>query len=388
MANTQPPRRAPPTAATKPDSLLPARKRQPLAGSGSAQARHTAPHELWLRLEAFLRMRAPTTALTYHGIVCEWCSFLGAAAGSAKAAELICQATDLHASAYRAWLEKAPGEVPRMLRKRQAAARGLQTRTENVARAHKTGLEATQSNATIAKKFAALRRIYRMLQSCNLRSGQNPFDRDVVPAPPKNSGRKRPTEMLEFALVRKVIEQADASTPKGLRDRALLACLFGGALRRSELVNLRLGDFRRTSRGTWFLYLRSTKAKRDARQALPEWAAIILQQLAQQRRESGAADADYFFVSYVGQAGKTASKRPISASGLYLLFKRYCRLAGAGEFLSPHSARATAITKLLSDGIPHRKVQEFSRHASIQMVEAYDKRRVEVDDSPGNDLDY
>ena len=62
--------------------------------------------------------------------------------------------------------------------------------------------------------------------------------------------------------------------------------------------------------------------------------------------------------------------------------------AGAGNFVSPHSARATAITKLLSDGFSHREVQEFSRHASIQMVEVYDKRRISIDDNPASDLDY
>lgn len=41
---------------------------------------------------------------------------------------------------------------------------------------------------------------------------------------------------------------------------------------------------------------------------------------------------------------------------------------------TPHSARATAITKLLADGVPHREVQEFSRHSSVRMVERYDKR--------------
>jgi integrase len=73
---------------------------------------------------------------------------------------------------------------------------------------------------------------------------------------------------------------------------------------------------------------------------------------------------------------------------LYRLFKHYCEKAGATQFLTPHSARATAITKLLADGIPHREVQEFSRHSSIQMVELYDKRRLTVEENPGKELDY
>jgi integrase len=55
---------------------------------------------------------------------------------------------------------------------------------------------------------------------------------------------------------------------------------------------------------------------------------------------------------------------------------------------SPTCARATAITKLLADGIPHRQVQEFSRHASIQMVEWYDKRRFSVDENVGVGFEY
>jgi hypothetical protein len=48
----------------------------------------------------------------------------------------------------------------------------------------------------------------------------------------------------------------------------------------------------------------------------------------------------------------------------------------------------TAISKLLSDGISHREVQEFSRHSSVQMVELYDKRRIGVEDNPGKKLEY
>jgi integrase len=61
---------------------------------------------------------------------------------------------------------------------------------------------------------------------------------------------------------------------------------------------------------------------------------------------------------------------------------------GAGPHVTPHSARATAITKLLTDGIPHREVQAFSRHASIQMVEHYDKRRFDVERSPAKGLEF
>jgi integrase len=227
-----------------------------------------------------------------------------------------------------------------------------------------------------------------MLVSSNLGISENPFEVDKVPPPPKDAGRKRPTQMIDFDLVLDILTAPDQNTPKGRRDSAILAILFGGGIRRSELVSLRIADVRKTSSGTTFLYLRHTKAKRDAEQALPNWAAAPVWDLIAERRRDQASDGDYLFVGFTGRAGQRASAKPISDTGVYLLFKQYCMAAGAGAFATPHSARATAITKLLADGIPHREVQEFSRHASIQMVEWYDKRRFDVEQSPARGLEY
>jgi integrase/recombinase XerD len=230
--------------------------------------------------------------------------------------------------------------------------------------------------------------MYKVLIAADLGLRINPFDTDRVPAPPKDSGRKRPTEMLDYKLVQRVIETPDAATPKGRRDRAILAILFGAGLRRSEVIGLRLGDIRKTQRGTHYLYLRATKAKKDAEQAVPSWALKPLLEWRSERQAMGAKEADYLFNAFTGRGGTKATREPISPTSLYLDFKRYCLAAGVKGFVSPHSARATAITKLLDQGLNHRDVRTFSRHASVQMVEAYDKRRTSVDESPAKDLEF
>lgn len=342
--------------------------------------------ELWLRISGFLDLKSENTQKTYLGIINEWCEFLGAEAGSSSAATLISTATDMHAVAYRNWLLKRPGQKPRYSTSASTTAHVAKAGKKYSSRAD--GLQSTLSNSTIAKKFAALRRIYRMLIAAELVTSVNPFDVDRVPPPAAKSGQKRPTEMLDFKLVKKVFEQPDLSTLKGLRDLCILQVLFGGGLRRSELINLRLGDVRKTSAGTAFLYLRATKAKKDAEHAIPGWVADNLKVLVERRKTVGAQAGDPVFVSFRGQAGRGETNLPMSASGVYRLFKRYCDLAGAGSFVSPHSARATAITRLLAQGVNHRDVQEFSRHASVQMVEVYDKRRLSVDQSPAKGLSY
>lgn len=355
--------------------------------SPAASARDDfAPHQAWLHISAFLSLKAPLTQDTYKGVIAEWCAFLGTSPHAKDSGKKLLAAKNLHAIAFRAYLERQPGERPRA-QSSSSETRAVDTR-RSVRREKRSGLECTQSNATIAKKFAVLRRIYRVLIAADLGIRQNPFDSDAVPPPPKDSGRKRPTKMLDFTVVKKVIAQADESTPKGLRDKAILCALFGGALRRGEVIALRVGDVQRTPSGTAFLYLRATKARKDAQQALPKWAAEVIERLVKQRSKEGALAGDRLFVSYTGRGGKVPTKSPISPSGIYSLFRRCCDQAGAGEHLSPHSARATAITRLLAEGVPHREVQEFSRHSSIQMVEVYDKRRIGVDENAGRGLEY
>jgi integrase/recombinase XerD len=348
---------------------------------------------VWIRLSAFLSLKSPLTRTTYSGIIQEWCRFLGAQSGTDEAARKIVSATDLHAIAYRRFLEGQPGEAPRMIKKasKNNTARDVEIRSRrlNGRGKKKTGLEFSLSNATIHKKFAALRRMYRMLIASDLGVRQNPFEVDRVPAPPKEAGRKRPTEMVNFELVSEIINLPDVNTAKGLRDRAILTLLFGGGLRRSEVLSLRIGDVRRTAEGTPFVYLRHTKAKRDASQGIPDWTAEALEKLiAHRRQNAGACDHDHLFVGFTGQGGKKETNTPLSETSLYLLFKGYCSRAGVEDYVTPHSARATAITKLLSDGLSHREVQEFSRHASVQMVEWYDKRRFDVEQSPARKLSF
>lgn len=342
---------------------------------------------VWLRLKNFLELKAPKTRETYTGILAEWCRFLKSEPGSDDAARKIISAEDHHAIAYLNWLSKQPGEAPRS---------SLETSTERAISADakarwgskNEGLEHTLSNATIAKKFAALRRLYKVLMAYNLGPAHNPFDTDRVPPPPKNAGRKRPTRMLDFKLVTEIISQPDISTVKGIRDRAILSVLFGGGLRRSEIRKLRISDCRKTPQGTPFLYLRSTKARKDAEQAIPPWASEALEAWIVVRRDQEASESDYLFTGFTGKGGTTPTASQISEISIYRLFVQYCKAAGSTEFVSPHSARATAITKLLADGLPHRLVQEFSRHSSIQMVELYDKRRVGVEDNPGVKLKF
>ena len=88
----------------------------PPALQGQRQKDSSSDNALWIRLAAFFSLRSANTQITYKGILSEWCEFLGAEPGSSVAAQRVLAATDLHAIAYRNWLEGRPGQKPRMQR--------------------------------------------------------------------------------------------------------------------------------------------------------------------------------------------------------------------------------------------------------------------------------
>src|SRR5690606_3539684 len=122
-------------------------------------------HPLWLRIAAFLEMRSENTRRTYTGIVKEWALFLGAEPGTAEAAQKIIRATDLHAVAYKRWLEEQPGQNSRLMRSEVRS--NLPDKIKNT-RERRDGTQKGLANSTIHKKFAALRRIYRTLIAADL----------------------------------------------------------------------------------------------------------------------------------------------------------------------------------------------------------------------------
>lgn len=336
----------------------------------------TERHVLWLKVAAWLAQLAPTTQRTYLSIIKEYSAFLGAKAGTKVAAELMAQALPVHALAYVQQLKRQKGQTPRINRLARRAGKPSPM----------VGSSA-HSPATIAKKIMCLRKLYEVLIAHGCYDKANPFSPHLVPVPNPKGGRKRDTEALDFDEVPSVIDAIEEG-PRAVRDRAIICALFGGGLRRGEVVKLMVGDVARTHSGTTYLILRSTKDGGDHQQALPEWAADALWKLVEKRVESGAADDHPLFVTWTGKGGTVATDRTMSCASVYLIFKRACEAAGLSPAYTPHSARATAITKLLADGTPHREVQEFSRHKSVQMVEWYDKRRFGVDKSPAKGLAF
>jgi site-specific recombinase XerD len=164
------------------------------------------------------------------------------------------------------------------------------------------------------------------------------------------------------------------NTTSGSRDRAILLLGFAGALRRSEIVALRVEDVACLPEG---LVLAIRGSKTDQERA-GENVAIVLgpspktcpvQALREWLLESGISTGPLFRrVDRWSLVGDEALSDQVVA----LLVKKYAGLAGLDTTLfSGHSLRAGLATSAAHAGATERTIMRQTRHKSEAMVRRY-----------------
>jgi integrase/recombinase XerD len=227
---------------------------------------------------------------------------------------------------------------------------GLQVR-EHLAALGSNGLGAR----SVARHLSAIKSLHRHL----VEEGDLPADpaRDVHP--PKLP--QRLPEWLSLPEVDALLAAPDLSTPRGLRDRAMLELMYACGLRVSELCTLRLGDlvedpglvrvFGKGSKERLVPVGRSAIQHTDA--YLRAGRAVLL----------GERKSPYLFVG---------ARRPrVGRAGFWRDIQRWAQKAGIQKAVSPHKLRHSFATHLLERGADLRAVQEMLGHASIATTQIY-----------------
>ena len=302
---------------------------------------------MWRRLElSLLAHSAPITVSQYMRTLQEFCRILEIGFNCEKGAELLKTVTRDDVNEYINWCRSRPAQSGRS-----------------------ASIGDTVSLSTVRKKIVMLFSVFSHLKQLEQLS-ENPFQQALFDYKRHTGGDRRETKMVSFDKVRELFTISPTDT-KDVRDLAMLAALFGGGLRRSEVSGLRMMDVQ-SKEGGMFLLLRNTKAQKAALQYILPWAAKHIERYVAIRKKEGASANDALFIAY---SGRTPSTKPISDATIYLMFIEWMKKIGLDETFTPHSARATAITLLLERGKTHRTVMKFSRHRSPEMVSHYDKLR-------------
>jgi integrase/recombinase XerD len=179
------------------------------------------------------------------------------------------------------------------------------------------------------------------------------------PLPPSHKGQKFPPEVLTPEEVKALIRAGNPRAPTGLRNRAIIAMLYGAGLRLSEALALRPNDVN-IDAGT--VLVRHGKGDKDRTASIDEVAAGHVARWMDARRVAKIGGR-LLFVTLAGQ--------PLQPRYVRAMLERYAARAGLERRANPHALRHSHAAQLERRGVPVTLIQEQLGHSSLQTTSTY-----------------
>lgn len=229
-------------------------------------------------------------------------------------------------NAYKAHLQEGGGYAPSTINLRLSAIRRL------AAEAADNGLIAETQGNGVAK--------VKGVKSSGVRSGN----------------------WLTLEQAQRLINAPDLTRLKGLRDRAILAVMIGGGLRRSEVAKLQFGDIQqRESR--WAIVDMTGKGNRVRTVPVPNWAKVAIDEWTETANLSGG------YVFRPVNKGDSITGEKLTSQAVQNIVKEYA--AACGFTLAAHDLRRTFAQLARKANAPIDQIQLTLGHASVQTTERY-----------------
>jgi integrase/recombinase XerD len=192
------------------------------------------------------------------------------------------------------------------------------------------------------------------------RMGVLPFDPSASLMLPKTE-RRLPEAVLSVEEVEAVLAGPDTTTALGVRDRAILEVFYSTAIRRMELINLRVSD---VDRGRGSLFVRQGKGARDRFVPIGERAcAWVERYLDDVRPAFERSRQTTLFLSNTGSG--------LGPDFLSRMVTSYVRAGAPTKHGSCHLFRHTTATLMLDAGADVRHIAEMLGHQKLETTMGY-----------------
>lgn len=230
-----------------------------------------------------------------------------------------------------------------------------QVRHEHIRKFLETLYRQGLSARSVARQLAALRHFFQFL----VKEGRLKADpaREVEAPHISHSLPK----YLNVEEVEALLSQPDASSPQGLRDRAMLELLYATGMRVSELLSVRWEDFEPN------LGIVRCLGKGNKERLIPVGKSALRAVEAYLRHGRSALvkrrELPYLFLNQRGGQ--------LSRVGFWKILGAYGRRAGLRVSLAPHMVRHSFATHLLERGADLRSIQTMLGHSDISTTQIY-----------------
>jgi integrase/recombinase XerD len=208
---------------------------------------------------------------------------------------------------------------------------------------------------SVARHLVSLRNLFRFL----LKEGDVRKDPTAEIDTP-HIGQTLPKH-LAISEVDALLERPDVSTPKGLRDKAMLELLYATGMRVSELIGLRWEDFEVN------LGVVRCRGKGSKERLIPVGKAALraVETYVRQGRPALAKGRGSAFLFLNNRGGG------LSRVAFWMLIRKYGRAAGIPTPITPHVLRHSFATHLLERGADLRSIQMMLGHSDISTTQIY-----------------
>ena len=211
------------------------------------------------------------------------------------------------------------------------------------------------SNRTINRKISSLRSYYRFLQKIG-EIGVSPLAKHKA----LKTKKKVEVPFSESEMEKVLSEMQFGSDFEGSRDKLMIELLYTTGMRRTEMVNLKVGDI---DAGANTLKVLGKRNKERIIPLLPKTLLKLEEYLAYRSKLEKLKDLEYLFLTKEGLK--------IYETLVYRTINKYFSLVSPKVKKSPHILRHTFATHLLNRGADLNSVKELLGHASLASTQVY-----------------
>lgn len=219
---------------------------------------------------------------------------------------------------------------------------------------------------TIKQRLAALRSLFDAL----VVGHAMPTNPAAPVRGPSHSAKVGKTPVLDAQDARRLLESIDATTPIGLRDRALIGLMVYSFARIGAASAMRVEDAFTKDRRLW-VRLHEKGGKRHempCHHNLEAWLHAYIDGCGLAGQPKGA------LFRTIGRGTGALSGTPLTRQDARAMVVRRAKAAGIETRIGNHTFRATGITAYLKNGGTLERAAAMANHVSTRTTQLYDRR--------------